>query len=338
VPAIICGALIVSACLAIALWLRPYQRRPVPSGELQIWWMYEKLWQLDSWLSSILWLGWCIAVTWIWRLQFVTQEVWLTVAAVAVVLAGFGVAAEVGVGLFARFKFDAPPWVDICVGVLAAVLAVHHLSELFIQKRELQIPGKIGELLDEYRSVIQRRKDPGDKMERDKYLAELMAKFSALLMQGSKRKIWLSLMLSENGQPLSTHVVRPENEDLKSASTWKKGEGAAGTAWKDNNLVYIPSTAHRGGINGDTFELYTLRKPPYVPSGKEKKFASLLCVPILLSDELVLVINVLSDRKRALSQLDFRICELARVFIVRGLLTGAEQTGSSGVDAKRGGS
>jgi hypothetical protein len=291
-----------------------------------VWFTLETFWR-DQWLSKIsapvwtklyparlyVWFQWCILYTWVWRTQFKARQSLASNGLSVIFVLSIIVVVEAVLDLLKvpALAIHIPLWVDRIALILAVLLAIHHFHEWKLARREMEVPRILEGVLVKCRSYFQVIL-PLAPDEQRKYFCILMDEFKTLLEIEAKGKITLALMKATNGGELCTIFASPPTSPVNRELKFAKGHGAAGKAYQENTMIYVPSTRHRVGIKVDTFLPVGLA---YILSGTEGTFRSLLCVPVVPSPTAFLVINVLSGKRRAFSQLDFDIAQLAAAFI-----------------------
>lgn len=292
-------------------------------------WLTLATYWRDQWLSetsawvwtkiyparSFVWFQWCILYTWVWRGQFKMRHFLARSGLSVLFVLSAIVVAE---GALDLLKVPAliiythiPLWIDPIALIIAVFLAVNHFHEWRLARREMEVPRILEGVLVKCRSCFQANLLLVPD-EQTKYVCILMDEFKALLETKAKGRITLALMKATNGGRLSTIHTSPATSPVNRELKFAKGQGAAGKAYQENTMIYVPSTRHRVGITVETFRPVGLT---YILSGTEGTFRSLLCVPVVPSPTVFLVINVLSGKRRAFSPLDFDIAQLAAAFI-----------------------
>jgi len=135
-----------------------------------------------------------------------------------------------------------------------------------------------------------------------------MRRFKEILETGVSRKIVISLMEKNADDKLAITDKWPAEIKFDDNFQLACGEGGAGVAWKEKELVYIPSIKHLIAIR--VGEKYTPLGLVYKRTD-EHPFKSILCVPLATDSNFYGVLTISANKKGTFLVPDFEIARLA---------------------------
>jgi len=258
-----------------------------------------------------------------WRIRIAFRNVFIRSALFFLMMTSFYVLIEILFSLFEHVDVLAkliewsrlppvpklpimPPTAEGVVLALGVLMAIHRIQEWRLRKREDKLPTAVSVLLKQIANL--KGSAITDSAAIQNLITLVMEEFRGILETGTGRKITVSLMEKNTEDKLAIKCKCPKEAEFDEVFQLAQGEGGAGVAWKENELVYIPSIKHFIAIR--VGQQYTPLGMVYKKTEKHP-FKSLLCVPLATESNFYGVLTFSANKKGTFLVPDFEIARVA---------------------------
>lgn len=295
-------------------------------------WMYKvnkDVRDLSDKLKQSLVLLRCYLLIYLWRVRFQAKKAVPWIVLVLFTVAGFVTVSE----LVARI-FHAPAlrfselletalshlWVQIPLLCVELLVIRHHLREHRKRDQESTMCAVLSELLgplnDVNQSVAATTTTAAARLQAHRQFEEQLCQaFVRLFRERGISKVDLAIMRWDDTRKKLTiefPYAQPTTIDL--TLELGEGEGAAGTSYARNSMMYVPAIGYKHGIEVLSDRLEVL--PSVYVKSKQEPFESILCIPFHDATKSSRgVLNLTSTTKGAFSPSEFRMGTLAATIL-----------------------
>jgi len=288
-------------------------------------------------IGGLFWNAWCIWALIRWRLRSLLRKKYVRTA-LAVGLGGsFWVFLHAGVllwgqlaghresdigeqatpgtfaGIITALSHAVPPlWLEGVLVVLSGLIVWHQVHEWRLREREMILPRELGDLVSECSPYLKATKLTDEQ--KSQFFQVSMERISNTLKTNRKEELAISLMTPTGASAaLRVQHIYPAGTTLIDKNVeLPTGQGAAGKAM-EIGTVYVPSVAHRGGINALTEQSVGL---VFRLSDTQKKAkGSLICSRVQANAAARAVISVSTGKRDAFEPLDIEIVKVGAIVL-----------------------
>jgi len=227
-------------------------------------------------------------------------------------------------------EFELPSWVQLAIIVAAVAMARHRYREWKRVNERSKLTTALRFVFREAGALnFSRCKHDAERLEKlDTFFTNVLKAFHEIYRARLDAK--LNIMALTTGDLLKIQFVYPVGSTYDPKAEFAPGHGAAGVAFQDRHLVYVPAIKYRHGLavtlprpgevtprgSLPTFEL----KPDVYVAVDHQPYRSLLSVPIpTIDDSGYGVLNLDSDVQNAFNDADMEIADTAACALGMGI-------------------